>query len=221
MKCRTCASNFAAETTPRDIETLIGIILPLKKYRCRGCYTRSWHIDRKLLRRPRVIFWIPFWTFFIYGLVKGITNESYEVVETSRTGVELATVKNPDLTEDDPTATTPLKSFGEILENADANRSPTITVTSIETNSTIDIGLPTIVSEQTLSEKIVPENTVATDAPDSVEQIEELTAETTLPITQTENQLVITPALSDAPPTDGASEPVQIAQIKATVQADE
>jgi hypothetical protein len=60
MRCRTCASNFATKITPRDIKTLIAIILPLKQYGRQGCYRQSWHIDKKLLRTLRVLFWMPF-----------------------------------------------------------------------------------------------------------------------------------------------------------------
>jgi len=224
MKCRTCASNFAAETAPRDIETLIGIILPLKKYRCRGCYTRSWHTDRKLLRTPRVIFWIPFWTFFIYGLVKGITNESYEIAETTVTGRGLATNENAAPNLESPTVSGPLKSFGEILENADANRSPTITVTAIETETSGT--LVTDVTDALAAEpvELLPESISirAADAPDTAEKIEELAAESTLLVPKTTTQLAETTAAPvDEATSDNTIEPVSTAKITVAVAADD
>lgn len=133
MRCRTCASNFAAETTPKDIETLISIILPIKRYRCRGCYTRSWHIDRQILRLPRVLFWIPFWTFFIYGLVKGITNEPYEIVQADQAGNAQIVIEDAEPSPQDRTAQTPVRSFGEILSSADSNRLPVSPVANTNT----------------------------------------------------------------------------------------
>ena len=94
MRCRTCASNFATKITPRDIKTLIAIILPLKQYRRQVCYRQSWHIDKNFTTHTPCTILDAILNIFIYELAKSITNESYEIVETKQVKIEQTLVWN-------------------------------------------------------------------------------------------------------------------------------
>jgi len=54
---------------------------------------------------------------FIYELAKGITNESYEIVETKQVKTEQTLVETTESNQQESAASTSVVSFGEIFGN--------------------------------------------------------------------------------------------------------